>query len=375
MQTSVSILLLLWFCSYRLSAQNLLANPGFEDANVCTEFLARCAPEAWKEVNYGRMVYIQNSKGGKTGFMLTNVRQMRTYLFTELLCPLEAGERYDISFDLNLRGATFKPFGIYLSTENLSGKFDSKTVEPMITFTEKNCSKKMKKMDWVPFKGTFTANGGERFFYLGYYEPVDSGYKGNDWIEVFFVDNFRLVPQNKSITLCPEAAQKRAELYADNWRHMGFPTDTVAVKDSIPAPNMDIFDDPAQEADETPPPPEMPRQPDTLILAGICFDFDKSTLNSYYAAVTDSLTDQIVSKNPEKVLISGHTDNIGTDEFNRKLSLARALTVEQILIGKGLGAEKISCVGEGETRPVAANDTESGRAANRRIEVVLFFKD
>ncbi len=353
-------------------SQNLLANPGFEDPNVCTEFLARCAPEAWKEANYGRMIYIDNAKGAKVGIILSNDAQVRTFLFTEFLCPLAAGERYDVSFDLNLRGADFKPFGIYLSTANLSGHFDPKVARPAITFTEKNGPKKIKKMEWVPFRGTFQATGGERFFYMGYFETAEPGSKGSDWMQVFYFDNFRLEPQNKDIKLCPEAEAKRAELYADDWRHMEFPVDTIAVTDTVPLPDIGIFDEPPVQ-DEVP--PEPPRHRDTLVLAGICFDFNKSTLNAHYAGITDSVTSKIVSKNPQKVIVSGHTDNIGTDDFNLKLSLARARTIEQILIQKGMAAEKITCEGLGETRPVASNDTEAGRAANRRIEFVLFFND
>ncbi|MBP6828914.1 MAG: OmpA family protein [Saprospiraceae bacterium] len=375
MQTSILILLLLCFCSYCLPAQNLFANPDFEDVNVCTEFLATCAPEAWKEANYTRMVYLHGgNKGGKAGFVLSNVWRIRTYLFTELLCPLKAGEQYNISFDLNLRGAEFKPFGIYLSAENLSGRFDAKAVQPAIIFTGQNGPKKLKKMDWMPFKGVFTAEGGEHFFYLGYFETAIPGKEGTDWMQIVYLDNFRLVPQNKEIALCPEAEAKRAELYADDWRHMGFPDGQPPV-DSTIRPETDVFEELPAQVEEVRAVPAAPRQPDTLVLAGVCFDFDKSTLNEHYAAVTDSLTDKIAARNPEKIIISGHTDNIGTDEFNLKLSLARAHTIEQVLIQKGVNAEQITCEGLGESRPVATNDTESGRAANRRIELVIFFND
>lgn len=366
--------ILYFFPLYQLPVfgQNLFANPGFEDANVCTEFLARCAPEAWKEANYSRMVYIDNAKGGKIGFILSGEPAMRTYMFTELLCPLVAGELYDISFDLNLRGSDFKPFGIYLSLENISGRFKPKTAQPVVVFKEKNCVKKMKKMDWMPFRGSLTASGGERFFYLGYVEPSEQTPDSGDWMQIFYIDNLKLIPKNKSMALCPEAEAKRVELYADDWRHMGFADTTT------PGPavlDRNIFEEPPARQEEPPALSEAPHQPDTLILAGVCFDFDKSTLNEYYAAVTDSLTDKIASRKPGKVLISGHTDNIGTDEFNLKLSLARAFTIEQILIQKGVEAGKIFCMGEGESRPVATNDTEEGRAANRRIEIVLFFQD
>ena len=356
------------------SAQNLLANPGFEDSNVCTELNAHCAPEAWKEVNYSGLSYIQNSKGGKVGIVLSEAYVSRKFLFTTLLCPLVAGEEYEISFDLNLRGAEFRPFGIYFSADDKSGYFSPVGIHPAITFTEKNCVKKFKKMDWMPFSGIFRATGDEQFFYLGYFDEAAPEAMRLNAGAIFFFDNFRLTPKNKNISLCAEAESKRAELYADDWRHgpPGRHADTEP--DTLPTDDLPV------EMDTTPPPIadtleyREPQRSDTLILSGICFDFDKSTLNAHYAGITDSITDAIILKNPGGILISGHTDNIGSEEFNLKLSLARARTIEQILIAKGYKVGNIRCVGLGESRPVADNETEPGRQANRRIEIILFFQ-
>lgn len=378
MQTR-SILILFGICFFftskpYTSAQNLLANPGFEDENICTEFLARCAPEAWIEVNYGRTFYLQNDKGSKVAIRLSNDPNMRTFLFTELLCPLIAGETYRISFDLNLREADFRSFGIFLSEENLKGRFNQKTLQPTLTITENNSLKKIKKMEWIPFTATFQASGDERFMYIGFF---DAGQKlsKRDWFHLTYIDNMELVPENKAIQICPEAEANRAKIYAENRRHYGFP-DPDAAEDTIT--NTDaVFEVPEEEEEIAQPEkvPDVPQHSDTLVLAGVCFDFNKSTLNDRYAAITDSLTDRIIARNPEKVFISGHTDNIGSDEFNLKLSQARAETIKQLLVQKGLDAGKIVCEGLGEKWPVMTNETETGRAANRRIEVVLIFKE
>lgn len=353
--------------------QNLLANPDFEDENICTEFLARCAPEAWIEVNYGRIFYLQNDKGSKVAIRLSNDPGMRTFLFTELLCPLIAGETYHISLDLNLREAEFRSFGIFLSAENLKGRFNQKSLQPTLTITENNSLKKIKKMDWIPFSATFQASGDERFMYIGFF---DAGQKlgKRDWFHLTYIDNIELIPANKEIQICPEAEAKRAIIYAENRRHYGFP-DPDAAEDTIR--NTDAVFEVPEEEELTQPEkmPDAPQRSDTLVLEGVCFDFNQSTLNERFATITDSLTDKIIARNPEKVFISGHTDNVGSDEFNLKLSQARAETIEQVLIQKGLDAGKIVCEGLGEKWPVATNETESGRALNRRIEVVLIFRE
>lgn len=101
--------------------------------------------------------------------------------------------------------------------------------------------------------------------------------------------------------------------------------------------------------------------------ADLLFDFDSATLKT-----TDSI-DEAVSKataaNLKSITIVGHTDSVGTDEYNQKLSEERAQAVADYLTGKGFDASLISVSGEGEVSPVASNDTTEGRAQNRRADV------
>ena len=71
------------------------------------------------------------------------------------------------------------------------------------------------------------------------------------------------------------------------------------------------------------------------------------------------------------MLITGHTDNIGSEAFNQKLSEMRAFRVYQYLIKSGLDEERLEYIGLGETKPFASNDTEKGRAKNRRTEFLI----
>jgi len=81
---------------------------------------------------------------------------------------------------------------------------------------------------------------------------------------------------------------------------------------------------------------------------------------------------KLLKDNPSlNVFIVGHTDNTGTFEHNMKLSLDRATAVVNALVsGHGIAAARLKAVGDGPTAPVASNDTDEGRAKNRRVELV-----
>jgi outer membrane protein OmpA-like peptidoglycan-associated protein len=80
----------------------------------------------------------------------------------------------------------------------------------------------------------------------------------------------------------------------------------------------------------------------------------------------------IVLAHPGLMLqVEGHTDSVGTDDFNQRLSEQRAGSVREFLIGQGLNDSAITAEGFGKTEPVATNDTPEGRQRNRRVEIVV----
>lgn len=107
---------------------------------------------------------------------------------------------------------------------------------------------------------------------------------------------------------------------------------------------------------------------DKWVLIGVNFDFNKaSLLPESYAVLYNAA--RILLTNPDvKVEIQGHTDNIGSDAYNKKLSLQRAETVKNFLVAKGVNSSRITTVGVGSSNPVSDNKTADGRALNRRIE-------
>ncbi|KAF1717831.1 cell envelope biogenesis protein OmpA [Pseudoxanthomonas yeongjuensis] len=102
---------------------------------------------------------------------------------------------------------------------------------------------------------------------------------------------------------------------------------------------------------------------------GVTFDFGKANLKPQFYPALDNVASTLAEYNQTIVEVSGHTDSIGSDAANQTLSVQRANAVGNYLIGRGLVRERFEIVGFGETRPVASNDTDSGRALNRRVEI------
>lgn len=105
------------------------------------------------------------------------------------------------------------------------------------------------------------------------------------------------------------------------------------------------------------------------VSTGVLFDFDKATLKAQYKEELND-TKRVFDMNPDlEVTVEGHTDSVGSDAYNQKLSERRANAVVKYLVNTvGIEAGKLSAVGYGESRPVASNDTDEGRAKNRRVE-------
>jgi outer membrane protein OmpA-like peptidoglycan-associated protein len=116
------------------------------------------------------------------------------------------------------------------------------------------------------------------------------------------------------------------------------------------------------------------RQGDNITLnmpGNITFKSGSAELSPSFPKVLDGVN--MVLKKYEKTIVEvdGHTDNVGTAEYNQGLSDRRARTVTDYLVSKGTKPERTISIGAGETHPVASNDTPAGRAANRRVELTL----
>jgi OOP family OmpA-OmpF porin len=118
-----------------------------------------------------------------------------------------------------------------------------------------------------------------------------------------------------------------------------------------------------------PPPPAPVKAEKITYAADAFFDFDKSVLKPEGKAKLDDLASKVQNINLEVIVAVGHTDSIGSDAYNQKLSLRRAEAVKAYLVSKGIEANRVYTEGKGEKQPVADNKTAAGRAQNRRVEI------
>ena len=105
------------------------------------------------------------------------------------------------------------------------------------------------------------------------------------------------------------------------------------------------------------------------LAADATFDFDKSVLKPEGKSKLDALVESLKGVTVDVVIVVGHTDSMGSDAYNQRLSLARANSVKAYLASKGMASQRIRTEGRGESQPVADNATEEGRAKNRRVEI------
>jgi outer membrane protein OmpA-like peptidoglycan-associated protein len=106
--------------------------------------------------------------------------------------------------------------------------------------------------------------------------------------------------------------------------------------------------------------------------SGLLFGFDQSALTPASKSNLQDLA-KTLNKYPDtNILIEGHTDNVGEDGYNLTLSKQRAQSVDAFLTNLGVSSQRITNKGLGENYPVASNDTPSGRAQNRRVEVAIY---
>ena len=105
------------------------------------------------------------------------------------------------------------------------------------------------------------------------------------------------------------------------------------------------------------------------LAADVLFDFDKAILKNEGKVKLDDLAGKLKGINLEVVIAIGHTDSIGADAYNQKLSVRRAESVKAYLVSKGVEPNRIYTEGKGEKQPVASNKTKDGRQKNRRVEI------
>jgi OOP family OmpA-OmpF porin len=136
-----------------------------------------------------------------------------------------------------------------------------------------------------------------------------------------------------------------------------------------PAPAPEVKPEPTPAPTPAPVPAPVTETRKVTLEADTYFDFGKSTLKPAGKSRIDAELAKLNGKTLNGAIAIGHTDSIGTDAYNQKLSEQRAKAVKDYMVAKGVPADKITIKGMGEKQPVASNKTKDGRAKNRRVEV------
>jgi OmpA-OmpF porin, OOP family len=162
------------------------------------------------------------------------------------------------------------------------------------------------------------------------------------------------------------------------WRNANWTPATAAVgcdgalvppPPPAPAPPPAAQPAPPAAAPAPAPAPQPPAATKATYAADAFFDFDRAALKPEGRAKLDDLIGKVKGVNLEVIIAVGHTDSVGADAYNQKLSVRRAEAVKGYLVSKGIEKNRVYTEGKGEKQPVADNRTAEGRAKNRRVEI------
>lgn len=354
------------FFSIAVSSQNLVLNPNFEKAKRCTASVGDFGSNVlfWSSPTYGTPDLFnscsktetgipfnyngfQNAFSGNkyAGFYLYTHDNYREYIQGELIDTLEAGEKYTISFYVSLAENSdfaIKDIGFLMSAEQLK--------IPVFTEISKKVLNKIgvadysiynfdsselydNKKEWVKLKTDFLATGYEKFFTIGNFKKNRKTSK-------------KLVSANKKFNMSYYYIDlvniKKAELRDENTIKNVSVTDTIIEKTK----NIDLNKD--------------------YIFENVVFEFDSFELSNRAKSEIVEIYQYLSENEGTKIIISGHTDAIGSTDFNQDLSEKRVYSVANFFRTLGLSKERVHFVGYGDSRPIIKNDTLDGR--NRRVE-------
>lgn len=401
-----SIIILFVFYSTGLLGQNFLANPGFEEFNKCEEFGSKCAPEAWfrvppQDLTVSDKVKKTPHQGRVSEILVVENKKhplsRRVFLYTKILCPLIEGHKYQLSFYLNNLGRKYyKVEALFSEKELIAGVQNPLNYKPNLIFTLEQETEDFRDAEWKKVQSTYTATGKEKFLTLGYFSKKEfkvlpsevSNIKGD---VIILIDDIELKPLDPEEKICSDFEKEQINLYAQNYRHtLKISVDSVLEIPSFVTPEWknNFFESPDEEEDKKDPilEEEKPRpvftnrtwcEKDTIVfeIPFVAFDFDQIQIKEEFQSRLDSFAMQIEYLDPEKIQYIGHTDSMGTGEYNQKLSANRARSVQNYLhqfdYFKNTNEE---IIGKGESTPKANNNTLEGRQLNRRVEIVIFKK-
>lgn len=372
---------LLACCTVLVSyAQNLVGNTGFEERNTCIEYDVQCAPEAWFFLpRYFRMSPVEQDSNH---YEIISMGQPRkdysagNFIYTKLFCMLQPRTKYRVTFRIYIPTFDFDYLDFWLSPGEPGSRRNS-IYSGRPTFTVPEDSIRGNRKRWRDVSYTFTAKGGERFLLIGnlQQQPLVNAKRSSRKKRTveYWIDDIALQPLQPGGPVCPEYEAIKDQVYRNNARHPGRFIESVPIDSSLfPGRKDSVRVNPPVVVKPTE--PKTPPKSDTLIIPDVLFHFNSSKLNPAFAARLDSLGRKIKNIRFSRLVIAGHTDDRGTEEYNITLSSDRAVTIRNYLADKfQLDRNLLETIGYGETQPRESNATAAGRQQNRRVELIIFY--
>jgi outer membrane protein OmpA-like peptidoglycan-associated protein len=372
MRKLICFLLLLSFINS--PAQDLLLNGGFEEENTCTEYKIECAPEAWiGSSGSSRDRYVHDPARSHNGEFCMAIEAghstrpyHRTFIRSPLLCKMRVGSTYRLKFFVKSPHAVLDSVGVYFGPlDPLLERKPIYRLAPSLFLASNPSNRFRNDSSWQQAVLDYTATGTETFLTIAYFSRNDlNGKTGisrrNEFL--FYVDDVSLMPLDPSETLCDNWQKIKQDIYDQNERHQYL--DRVLKY----RPNPDLH--------ETTMAPPLVAKSDTLLLSDVLFMTGKKNLQPKMAVVLDSFCKSMAGKLIDSLVIEGHTDNTGTSAFNEQLSSGRAQSIADYLSScAGFSAALFVTRGWASRKPVAPNNTAAGRQKNRRVELVVYFRE
>ncbi len=396
-------------------AQNLIPNPGFEEPLAPAEF--QWVQPQGPFYHYEKKLE-QGDEGARTGQHINGLcmynHEPNEYLHVKLREPLVAGERY--AFSVHARLYTIKNTN-YALHNHIGVHFGSRRLDTQVPGDLPfNPQLHLRLPDgprygWFELRDTLVAKGGEQYLTMGYFPrtqrrendeqrkdafmaEVDRMYQVEQYKkeqqaekkmlylspaeqQAYLKEQKKLKRRSKKQVNCPSpAASKPAAL---SQRPIAAPVAPQAFPDELFTVRY-YFDDfclaplvqGEARCEEELATEEISKAQfstgATIALPNIFFETDKDVLLNESVVQLEGLQATLERYPSLHIEIRGHTDRVGSDAHNRDLSKRRAAAVVQWLQERGISPARLSSAGFGATRPIADNDTEAGRARNRRVE-------
>jgi outer membrane protein OmpA-like peptidoglycan-associated protein len=386
--------LLLFFCGQKISGQNLVPNPSFEDVNMCAEYDQPCSPSAWfylsRKLTTGYFPRYSSATGARHLQIAAVSRETvnRQYWETMLLCPLVAGARYTVSLKiaspetqttLSKHCPNLRDIGLWFTNRWVFVQGDS-LLQPHSYLSFTGATTTDLKNGWFEIKKEFVPLANSSILILGnFYRMANADIMDQRGSTIptidILVDDISVVPIKASS--CGTEKKIKDSLYAVTWRHSEhWPPqagDTLSQPDGSTPRSADSVrrpgDSPVGDPLWGPEPRRVINTPkpvtDTIIIHNIQFDFDQyliqnpDTLKQYRRLLT--------MPGIKKIQVMGFTDDVGSDAYNLDLSQKRAQEVARLLSSTfNIDPALIEAKGKGISKEYPT------RELNRRVEIYIF---